>query len=145
MKTLQRFESYVSPEPNTGCWLWTGCLYPNGYAILHDSVNKKNVRAHRWAYEHFIGPFPIGLVSDHLCRQRSCVNPHHIEPVTSQENSRRGIGLRVPHVWSRTKCQFGHELVYSEISKRRRCAECQKLADSKRRAKSTAGRVTAGH
>ncbi len=62
--------------------------------------------AHRWAYEHWVGPIPDGLQIDHLCRNRCCVNPAHLEPVTAQENTRRALAFRVPP----THCKWGHEL-----------------------------------
>src|SRR3990172_7293894 len=69
---------------DNGCWEWTGYLQPNGYGRLN--VGSRMTLAHRWAYERLIGPIPRGLQSDHLCRNRACVNPLHIEPTTAREN-----------------------------------------------------------
>lgn len=71
-----------------GCWIWTAGLSVGGYAKF--SQGQRTVLGHRYAYEHTIGPIPEGLVIDHLCRNRSCVNPAHMEPVTPGENVRRG-------------------------------------------------------
>jgi hypothetical protein len=88
----ERFDHYVSSEPNTGCWLWLGGEARNGYSLFHvrqpDGSFKRSI-AHRWSYEHFIGPIPEGLELDHKCRNRWCVNPEHLEPVTHYENQRR--------------------------------------------------------
>jgi len=81
---LERFEQFYTPEPNTGCWLWTGKL-DNGYGRFW--FQGKSVKAFRWAYEHILGQaIPSDLQLDHLCRQRACVNPLHGEPVTCREN-----------------------------------------------------------
>ena len=73
------------------CWLWTACT-TRGYPTF--SENGTNVRGHRWAYEHFVGPIPDGLHLDHLCRTPLCVNPDHLEPVTPAENTRRSFEAR---------------------------------------------------
>src|ERR1019366_4519713 len=86
---LERFLKFVLPEPNTGCWLWTGGLNRGGYGQF---MTPPCTVAHRVAYELFVGPIPEGLQLDHLCRVRSCVNPQHLEPVSQQENIRRGLG-----------------------------------------------------
>jgi len=83
---LDRFFSHI--ELDGSCWAWTGYVSPNGYGQMGD--NRRIHYVHRWAYEHFIGPIPEGLVIDHLCRNRRCVNPAHLEPVTAEENWRRG-------------------------------------------------------
>jgi len=82
-------------RPDLGpCWLWEAAcrIEDGGYGAFWDG--KKTVRAHRWAYEQIIGPFPEGLQPDHLCRVSACINPFHLEPVTSGENTRRGIRAR---------------------------------------------------
>jgi hypothetical protein len=88
----ERFWQYVHPEPNTGCWLWSGSTSTGGYGYIldYEGAAKKAMRAHRWAYEKLRGPIPDGLHLDHLCRVRCCVNPDHLEAVTSGENTRRG-------------------------------------------------------
>lgn len=73
---------------DNGCWEWTGSRHPRGYGEFFDGSTV--VRAHRWAYEQFVGPIPEGLVIDHLCRNTGCVNPLHLEAVTQTENIRRG-------------------------------------------------------
>jgi len=69
------------------CWIWTGTRFPNGYGCF--KINKKSVGAHRVAYELQKGPIPSGLTIDHLCCNKLCVNPNHLEAVTLGENRRR--------------------------------------------------------
>lgn len=88
---LALFEEKYTPEPMSGCWLWTGQTHM-GYGYFWDG--RTMARAHRWAYKRFVGDVPEGLVLDHKCRVRSCVNPDHLEPVTNQENGRRGIKVQ---------------------------------------------------
>ncbi len=111
-ETIARFLSRISPEPNSGCWLWTGDYHSNGYGQLEKHMRPR--RAHRFAYEAFVGPIPDGLVIDHKCQVRCCVNPDHLEPVTSGENTRRGvqrIRFKTPKPRARkTHCKRGHEL-----------------------------------
>lgn len=103
-------------EANTNktktCWLWTGRLSWQGYARVCFSVNKKRVQthAHRIAWELAHGKsVPDGLVIDHLCRVRNCVNPDHLEAVTSKVNVLRGISP--PAILARkTHCKYGHPL-----------------------------------
>jgi hypothetical protein len=97
------------------CILWTGLLNEDGYG-------KRGSRlAHRVAYEEQVGPIPEGLEMDHLCRVRNCVNVQHLEPVTHQENCRRGIH------WSskKTHCPKGHPLDYHWRGKRL-CSTCRR-------------------
>ena len=88
------------------CWGWDGNHNWKGYAQFDRSG------AHRYAYELHVGPIPEGLQLDHLCRNRWCINPEHLEPVTNQENSRRGnTGKTVSGAARlRTHCRNGHEL-----------------------------------
>lgn len=69
------------------CWLWTACLNSKGYGVV--SVRGKRQLAHRVAYEAAHGPIAPGLVIDHTCGVRRCVNPAHLEQVTTGENNRR--------------------------------------------------------
>lgn len=74
------------------CLVWTGALTSNGYGNL--SVNRRTVRAHRYAYEQANGPVPDGMYVDHICHNRACVNPDHLRTVTSKQNSEN---LASPH------------------------------------------------
>lgn len=84
MPVLDRFLSYVSVQEN-GCWLWTGHRDNDGYGGFG-----KGLLAHRWSYEYFVGSIPKGHDVDHLCRNRACVHPEHLEPVSHRENCHRG-------------------------------------------------------
>lgn len=90
-----------------GCIRWTGSVMKTGYGRV--SVNGINMLAHRVAYEHEIGPIPSGLVLDHLCRNRWCINPQHLEPVTITENILRGVGTGAKNK-RKTHCIYGHDL-----------------------------------
>lgn len=105
-----------------GCWDWTGAKNTNGYGRIQ--VDGKTAYAHRASYEHYVGPIPDGLHLDHLCRNRSCVNPAHLEPVTCRENIHRGQGNS-----SKTHCPQGHP--YSGwnlaiVNGRRICVTCRR-------------------
>lgn len=121
---IERFESKVSPEPNSGCWLWTGALMPSGYAKFHH--NRNFGLAHRWAYQHFVGPIDDGLEIDHKCKVRCCVNPDHLEAVDHRENLRRAFGFGSGQ--HKTHCVHGHEYTtantYINPKGQRGCRKC---------------------
>jgi hypothetical protein len=79
--------SMYTVDPDTGCWNWNGLVYHSGYGRAPS--NKGAMTAHRWAYEILGGVVPDGKQLDHLCRNRRCINPDHLEPVTAKENIRR--------------------------------------------------------
>lgn len=95
-----------------GCWMWLGRIDRDGYGRCYPRKAyrpmPKNMLAHRASYEIFKGRIPNGLTLDHLCRNRSCVNPKHLEPVTQKENIRRGIQRR-NHSDGLDKCKHGHD------------------------------------
>lgn len=82
---LSRFLKKIGSTDD--CWIWTAAT-TKGYGVFWDG--SAVVYAHRWSYEHHVGPIPDGLVLDHLCRIPACVNPTHLEPVTLAENTERG-------------------------------------------------------
>jgi hypothetical protein len=85
------FQSRVDKSPESGCWEWTGLRYRSGYGrFKHD---RKDSQAHRISWWIANGPVPVGLELDHLCRNRLCVNPAHLEPVTHRENMRRSLSF----------------------------------------------------
>jgi hypothetical protein len=130
---IERFWEHV--EITTSCWMWCGAVNDKGYATLGHR------RASRIAYELFVGPIPTGLTLDHLCHtadrscdtgnacpHRRCVNPDHVEPVTSLVNQqrRRFYGS----VFRKTHCRRGHEFTdqntYTFPSTQYRvCKECR--------------------
>lgn len=107
------------------CLEWTGARDKDGYGLF--KLGPRMVRAHRYAYEQAKGPIPPGLPLDHLCRNHGCVEPAHLEAVTYQENSRRGLTGSLER--NRTHCPLGH--VYSETNtlyrgRKRLCRECNR-------------------
>jgi len=107
-----------------GCWEWVGSICPRGYGSWRAHGEQ---RAHRAVYRMLRGPIPEGLTLDHLCRNRSCVNPDHLEAVTNKVNILRGEGVCAKHA-RQTHCNRGHPLdeMNTIVDKRgrRRCHIC---------------------
>jgi len=127
-RTVHRFFNRL--KSTIDCWLWEGRLDKDGYGIFG------KIRAHRWSYEVFREEIPRGLQIDHLCRVRNCVNPWHLEPVTSQENTRRGIQFRK----FKTHCPKGHEytgnnVYYHPTKNFKTCRKCKSLQMKQARSK----------
>lgn len=83
----ERLDERTYYDPNTGCWLWLGSRDTNGYGSI--GVGGRQRSTHAVTYEREVGPIPPGLDLDHLCNQRACRSPYHLEAVTHQENAKR--------------------------------------------------------
>ena len=139
----ERYERFAFPEPNSGCYIWMGALNWNGYGKMGigylSEGNQQMQYAHIVAYEYFVGPVPTGMILDHKCRMRCCVNPGHLEPVTYRENTMRGVGptrVRVKAA-KQTHCKRGH-LLNGEIRNSdgaRVCMACRAITIKARKAK----------
>lgn len=134
-ETLEaKFENRVSRS--TGCWEWTGAIGPNGYGRMTHKKDGRYVKlyAHRVSYEMHKGAIPDELVIDHLCRNRKCVNPDHLEPVSNRENILRGTSP-IANAARATHCPAGHSYSGENLYVTRnghRC--CRKCTREKRRA-----------
>lgn len=104
-----------------GCWPWAGKIQ----SVARYGLYGRRL-AHRVAYTLAVGPIPEGMEIDHLCRNRACVNPAHMEPVTHRMNALRGEGVGAVHSRKAT-CPNGHayELSYPSDHGRRRCRRCR--------------------
>lgn len=113
--SLEWLMKWVLPEPNSGCWLWTGTLNPGGYGSV--GYLGRTMNAHRAAYLVCGGDIPDGCDLDHLCRVRCCVNPSHLEPVSRSENLRRGNAGKnfIEAAIAKTRCPYGHEYAGSNL------------------------------
>lgn len=112
----------LSAQYGAACWLWPGKLI-NGYGVIRYG-GRKHVRAHRAAYEMLRGPIQEGMVIDHLCRNRRCINPAHMEIVTRGENVLRGIGPAAENT-RKAQCPNGHPYT-TRKNGTRHCKVCDK-------------------
>lgn len=137
MNTRSRaaFFRNVDKKGDAECWPWKNVPRSDGYGTF--GVNPSR-GAHRVAYELANGPIPDGLVIDHLCRNRICVNPAHLEAVTQRENVLRSP-ITMPHVnRAKTHCPEGHpyspENTYVRSSGKRECRTCRASRQPRQRA-----------
>lgn len=129
-----RFESKVI-RTEGGCWEWAGSHSPQGYAFMYVRPGVRT-NAHRVAYELLVGPIPEGLDLDHLCRNRGCVNPAHLEPVTGGENNRRGISVAAVNA-TKERCPKGHPYDVTRTVRGRParfCSTCERDRTARRAA-----------
>lgn len=126
---IERLWARVDKSDPSGCWLWTGSHSLSGYGRI--PFGRSTLATHRVAYEALVGVIPEGLELDHLCRNRGCCNPAHLEPVTHQENILRRTRLI-------THCPKGHEYTPENTKwikgSSRACRKCR-AADQYRRRK----------
>lgn len=132
----ERFWEKVALPDENGCMRWMAGKFPAGYGLIRVGTNQG---AHRVSYELLVGPIPEGLQIDHLCRVRDCVAPDHLEPVTGQENTRRGIlsERRGAHERAKTHCRNGHPFIPENLVNRSRpgrdCKICHRLREERKR------------
>lgn len=129
IEPMEYFFNRVEVLPN-GCWQWLRSLADNGYG--HYAFDNIREKAHRFAFKVFVGEIPDYLQLDHLCRNRGCVNPEHLEAVSSKENVRRSP-IQVTTINARkTHCIRGHEFTAENTrlernGTKRTCKTCKRL------------------
>lgn len=127
----QRILGKIQVSATTGCWNWTAGKYHNGLPYGRLNVSGSTIPAHRASYTAFIGGIPRDLTLDHLCRNPSCVNPFHLEPVSLRENVLRGRGAGANNA-RKTHCSRGHEFspentFTSKAFGFRSCRKCRRI------------------
>lgn len=128
--SIVRFERYV--EKTDACWNWKGSRLPSGYGRFSFGGDRNMGLAHRWSYQHFNGQIPEGYTVDHLCFNKSCVNPDHLDAVTQLVNNIRAIPRRIRS--TDTQCANGHAwsaFAYVGPNGKKTCKECRRLSQQR--------------
>jgi len=114
------------------CWEWTGAIQSRGYGCV--GYSGKTTLTHRLSYELLVGPIPEGLHIDHLCRNRACCNPGHLEAVIQGVNTLRGVSFSAINA-TKTHCRHGHEYTadntYTDKRGSRSCRTCRTASHRK--------------
>lgn len=154
--TLRRMETLSIPEPNTGCFLWLGCVKRHGYGVVGVKRSGRTGRsgwrseaAHRVAWELANGPVPPGLFVLHTCDQPGCINPKHLYVGTQFDNMQDSV-RRKRSISSKPMCKRGHQLSGPNLKTymnyglpTRHCRECVRINERARNARNKAVRVIA--
>ena len=122
--TLDDFWARILVQPYVACWTWIGKIRDDGYA--HFCWQGRKVLAHRFMYEQTRGPIPATLMVDHLCRNRSCVSPAHLETVSNRTNVLRGISFAAENA-KKDRCPRGHPYDLRTSSGGRWCRICRRV------------------
>ena len=136
---LERFEQLYEPEPISGCWIWLGRRIQSRGTGEYGGFNAdgRDVLAHRFAYEFYVGEIPDGQEIDHLCRLTVCVNPAHLEAVTHTTNLARGKTSATVAIRD-GRCVHGHlydeENTKRDVDGHRYCRLCRRDGARRRRA-----------
>ena len=115
------------PEPNTGCFIWIGCLFNGDYGRMW--VRDKQIMAHRISYFVHKGEIPEAFVIDHICNHTPCINPQHLEAKTQKDNGYRSKHSPTTINAQKTHCKNGHEFTEENTNSTiygRRCITCVK-------------------
>lgn len=145
MSTIQkRLEAKLRGPDVNGCYSWTGAVSSVGYGVIRNDGGSKLLLVHRVSYELSKGPIKPGLTIDHLCRNRLCANPNHLEAVTNRVNNLRG-GSSAARNARKTHCKRGHELIDPNlvrvsgrpVRRCRLCANATNRASRKRKAEAS--------